>query len=253
MYHFETVGQEFFLLNKIHRSFVKIIKQKNKNMHSDKLSKQINFIKEIDKIKYIQRRTKLFNSNRHENDAEHSWHLAMMAIVLAEHSNTPIDILKVIKMVLIHDIVEIDTGDVILSERVAIAEDDSAGDLHNHLMDAGAGLLVRTVKAIADGNYKEQPQAVSVDLKHAPKIFKEFCKIDWNKPFLTFILTITKTYSISNGVHSFKKPFRVKEVFTIFFLNLTTFYTFKCHSVNTSNRIIFKEKRFHCLFRSYRN
>lgn len=83
-------------------------------MHSDKLSKQINFIKEIDKIKYIQRRTKLFNSNRHENDAEHSWHLAMMAIVLAEHSNTPIDILKVIKMVLIHDIVEIDTGDVFL-------------------------------------------------------------------------------------------------------------------------------------------
>jgi putative hydrolases of HD superfamily len=80
----------------------------------DKLLKQISFIKEIDKLKYIQRKTKLFHSDRHENDAEHSWHLAMMAIVLAEHSNKPIDILKVLKMVLIHDIVEIDAGDTFI-------------------------------------------------------------------------------------------------------------------------------------------
>jgi len=78
------------------------------------LLKQIEFIKEIDKIKYIQRRTKLINSNRCENDAEHSWHLAMMTLILAEHSNEPIDVLKVIKMVLIHDIVEIDAGDTFI-------------------------------------------------------------------------------------------------------------------------------------------
>ena len=83
-------------------------------MHSDKLAKQIDFIKEIDKVKYIQRKTKLFNSDRNENDAEHSWHLALMALVLAEHSNEQIDILKVIKMVLIHDIVEIDAGDTFI-------------------------------------------------------------------------------------------------------------------------------------------
>jgi putative hydrolases of HD superfamily len=83
-------------------------------MEIDHLVKQVNFIKEIDKLKYIQRRTKLFGSDRHENDAEHSWHLAMMAIVLAEHSNKNIDILKVLKMVLIHDIVEIDAGDIFL-------------------------------------------------------------------------------------------------------------------------------------------
>lgn len=81
-------------------------------MISEDLLKQIEFIKEIDKIKYIQRRTKLFNSDRNENDAEHSWHLAMMALVLNDHSNAKIDLLKVIKMVLIHDIVEIDSGDV---------------------------------------------------------------------------------------------------------------------------------------------
>lgn len=76
--------------------------------------KQIEFIREIDKLKYIQRKTRLFNSDRNENDAEHSWHLAVMAIVLAEHSNVPVDLLKVVKMVLIHDIVEIDAGDTFI-------------------------------------------------------------------------------------------------------------------------------------------
>jgi len=83
-------------------------------MDSNNLLKQVAFIKEIDKLKYIQRRTRLFNSDRHENDAEHSWHLAMMAMILAEHADKPIDVLKVMKMVLIHDLVEIDAGDVFI-------------------------------------------------------------------------------------------------------------------------------------------
>lgn len=83
-------------------------------MAFENLLQQINFIKEIDKVKYIRRKTKLFNSDRNENDAEHSWHLALMAIVLAEHSNQPVDLLKVLKMVLIHDIVEIDAGDTFI-------------------------------------------------------------------------------------------------------------------------------------------
>ncbi len=83
-------------------------------MTTDNLQKQVAFIKEIDKLKYIQRKTKLFNSDRPENDAEHSWHLAMMTIVLAEHSDRPIDVFKVLKMVLIHDLVEIDAGDTFI-------------------------------------------------------------------------------------------------------------------------------------------
>jgi len=83
-------------------------------MDSRDLLQQIEFIKEIDKIKYIERRTKLINSNRRENDAEHSWHLALMVMVLAEHADKPLDILKVLKMVLIHDIVEIDAGDIFI-------------------------------------------------------------------------------------------------------------------------------------------
>lgn len=86
-------------------------------MITEELLKQIEFIKEIDKIKYIQRRTKLFNSDRHENDAEHSWHLAMMAIVLSDYSDEKIDLLKVLKMVLIHDIVEIDAGDTFIYDQ----------------------------------------------------------------------------------------------------------------------------------------
>ena len=87
-------------------------------MDTDNLLKQIDFIKKIDKLKYIQRKTKLFNSDRHENDAEHSWHLAMMTLVLAEHANNAIDVLKVLKMVLIHDIVEIDAGDTFMYDPV---------------------------------------------------------------------------------------------------------------------------------------
>ncbi len=87
-------------------------------MQTKNLLQQIAFIKEIDKLKYIQRKTKLFNSDRCENDAEHSWHLAMMTIVLAQHSDQPIDVLKVVKMVLIHDIVEIDAGDVFIYDTV---------------------------------------------------------------------------------------------------------------------------------------
>lgn len=83
-------------------------------MESTNLLRQIEFIKEVDKLKYILRKTKLLNSDRAENDAEHSWHLALMAVVLVEHANFPVDLLKVIKMLLIHDLVEIDAGDTFI-------------------------------------------------------------------------------------------------------------------------------------------
>ena len=81
---------------------------------NERLKNQIDFIIEIDKMKHIFRHTRLFDHSRHENDAEHSWHLALMAIVLSEHANMPVDLAKVIRMVLIHDIVEIDAGDTLV-------------------------------------------------------------------------------------------------------------------------------------------
>ncbi|ELR69864.1 metal dependent phosphohydrolase [Fulvivirga imtechensis AK7] len=95
-------------------------------MSLENLSKQLAFIKEIDKLKYIQRKTRLFNSDRNENDAEHSWHLAVMALVLVEHSNEKIDLLRVLKMVLIHDIVEIDAGDTFLYDAKRDAGNEEA-------------------------------------------------------------------------------------------------------------------------------
>jgi putative hydrolase of HD superfamily len=81
-------------------------------MNLDRLLKQIEFIKEIDKVKSIFRQTVLMDASRNENDAEHSWHLAVMAVLLSEYSaKKDIDLTKVIKMVLVHDLVEIDAGD----------------------------------------------------------------------------------------------------------------------------------------------
>jgi putative hydrolase of HD superfamily len=79
---------------------------------NERLEKQIEFIVEIDKLKKVCRQTVLMDGSRHENDAEHSWHLTVMAMLLSEYAvDKGINVSKVIKMVLIHDIIEIDAGD----------------------------------------------------------------------------------------------------------------------------------------------
>ncbi len=77
----------------------------------ERLSRQMKFIMEIDKLKQVYRQTYISDASRKENDTEHSWHLAMMAMLLGEYANEKIDVLKTISMVLIHDIIEIDAGD----------------------------------------------------------------------------------------------------------------------------------------------
>ena len=78
---------------------------------AERLAKQMAFLIECDRLKDIVRQTLNAHSGRQENDAEHSWALCLFVMTLAEHSNTPIDVLRVMKMLLIHDIVEIDAGD----------------------------------------------------------------------------------------------------------------------------------------------
>jgi methionyl-tRNA formyltransferase len=115
---------------------------------------------------------------------------------------------------------EIDTGDIIYSERVSINPEDTAGDLHDKLMSVGAELLVRTVKGIESGSIKEQPQPQSEELKHAPKIFKEFCLVNWDQPVQTvfnfirglspyptaFTILNEKTLKIFKAELEFSKP-----------------------------------------------
>ena len=80
-------------------------------MAKSRLETQIEFCKEIDKEKQITRQTYLTDGSRKENDAEHAWHMAIMAAVLEEYSNEKIDLLRSIIMMLLHDVVEIDAGD----------------------------------------------------------------------------------------------------------------------------------------------
>lgn len=80
-------------------------------MDPDRLRHQIAFIVEIGRLKHILRRTLTIHSDRNENDAEHSWHLAVMALILSEYAVEGVDVLRAVKMVLVHDLVEIDAGD----------------------------------------------------------------------------------------------------------------------------------------------
>jgi methionyl-tRNA formyltransferase len=77
---------------------------------------------------------------------------------------------------------EIDTGSIIFQEKETINEGDDVGKLYERLMQKGSVLVLKTVKAIETGNVPSQPQDESVNLKHAPKIFKETCEVNWNQP-----------------------------------------------------------------------
>lgn len=80
---------------------------------------------------------------------------------------------------------EIDTGNLIFQEREAITDTDDAGSLYDRLMKSGANLVVKTAQAIADGSVTAMPQPDVINLRNAPKIYKEFCAVDWNQPAQT--------------------------------------------------------------------
>jgi len=85
-----------------------------------RLRQQIDFLVEIDKLKQVLRRTWLMDQSRYENDAEHSWHIALAAVLFLEYAHDPqVDVLRVIKMLLVHDLVEIDAGDTYAYDETA--------------------------------------------------------------------------------------------------------------------------------------
>ena len=83
------------------------------------LQRQLGFLLEIDRLKTVLRQTLLLDGSRRENDAEHSWHLAMMALVLAEHAAGPLDLGRTLQLLLVHDVVEIDAGDAFAYDEAA--------------------------------------------------------------------------------------------------------------------------------------
>ncbi len=92
------------------------------SLDAGRIERQIAFITEIDKLKHVLRQTYLIDGERRENDAEHSWHLAVMAVLLAEYAREEVDLMRVVKMLLFHDVVEIDAGDTIFYDEAARAD-----------------------------------------------------------------------------------------------------------------------------------
>ena len=89
----------------------------------ERLEKQLALVIELDKLKSILRRTRVKSAEgRLENSGEHSWHVALMAILMEEHANAPVDICRVMKMLLIHDVVEVDAGDTFVYDTAASQE-----------------------------------------------------------------------------------------------------------------------------------
>ncbi len=134
----------------------------------ERLKKQLEFALEIDKEKNITRQTHLSGQGRAENDAEHAWHMAIMAYLLAEYSNEPVDIKRVMIMCLIHDIVEIDAGDtyaydtegkVTQKER----EDAAAKRIYSLLPEDQAAELMSIFREFEEGESAEAKFARAMD------------------------------------------------------------------------------------------
>lgn len=172
---------------------------------SARLIRQIEFIAECDKLKEIFRQTSNTQSRRAENDAEHSWHLCLCAIVLAEHANAPgLDILRVLKMVILHDLVEIDAGDTFGY--------DTAGQVDQHARECVAanrifGLLpadqARDFRALWDEFEAQQtPEAkfaLAVD-RFQPVLLN--CRTDgggWKRHGVTQDRVLARNSKIADG------------------------------------------------------
>ncbi|MDB5002430.1 MAG: methionyl-tRNA formyltransferase [Mucilaginibacter sp.] len=117
---------------------------------------------------------------------------------------------------------DIDTGNVLFTEKVTLTGHETAGELHDRLMNKGAGLLVKTVKAVESGRYNEHPQFTllteNIELKTAPKIYKNDCKINWNLP-------VTWVYNFIRGLSPTPAAFTE--------LNSKTFKIYRCEFQET--------------------
>ncbi len=94
-------------------------------MDKESFDQQIQFILEIDKLKSVIRQSYLLDGTRRENTAEHSWHVALMGLLLVEYAEQPVDLLRLMKMLLIHDIIEIDAGDTYCYDEAGVTDQSS--------------------------------------------------------------------------------------------------------------------------------
>lgn len=137
-------------------------------MVSERLLKDIEFIVELDKMKSILRQTSLINEDRREDDAQHSWHISIMAMILGKYSNEKIDVCKVIKMLLTHDLVEIYAGDTFCYDKVGNEDkkerENQAADKIFGMLDEDKGRELRALwDEFEEGQTPEALFAASMD------------------------------------------------------------------------------------------
>jgi putative hydrolase of HD superfamily len=174
-------------------------------MEHARLESQIRFILEVDKLKEVFRQTVCTQSRRAENDAEHSWHLCLAVIVLAEHANTRnLDVLRVLKMLIIHDLVEIDAGDTFAY--------DTAGRAGQHDREALAadrifGMLPQDQAREFRGLWDEFEEMASPESKFAAAIDRfQPCLLNcsteaaaWRRHGITQDRVIARNSAIAEG------------------------------------------------------
>jgi putative hydrolase of HD superfamily len=129
-----------------------------------RLEQQLSFSRELDKLKQVLRQSLLMDGSRRENSAEHSWHLATLAMLMAEYSAEPVDITRVLKMLLVHDVVEIDAGDTFAYDTVNLA---TQNEREQKAADRLFGLLPQEQGSELRSLWEEFEHRVTPEAKYA--------------------------------------------------------------------------------------
>ncbi len=160
-------------------------------MVMERLSKQLDFIVEVDKLKKVYRQNVVIGTQRQENDAEHSWHLALMALLLSEYArDKDLDLFRVVKMVLIHDLVEIDAGDTFCYDEAAHEDKEerelaAAERIFNLLPEDQAQEMWELWREFEEGKTPEARFANSLD-RFQPLLLNHHTRAHtWTKPGVT--------------------------------------------------------------------
>jgi putative hydrolases of HD superfamily len=172
--------------------------------NSDEIKKIISFIIETDKLKGVLRKTSPIKLSRYENSAEHSWQVILFAILFEKYANEPVDLLKVIKMLVIHDIVEIDVGDVFhyakdSSINLYEKELKAAKRIFSILDEGSAGELLSLWSEFEERKTPEAKYAASIDRVIAFIINNENNGGTWKKYQITREQILDKNSHIAEG------------------------------------------------------
>jgi putative hydrolases of HD superfamily len=173
----------------------------------NRIEKQIAFIKEIDKLKEVYRRSYLFSQSRNENSAEHCWHVSMMAVILSEHANLNVNLSRVVEMLLVHDIVEIDAGDTFCYDEGGNLdknkrEQEAANRIFSILPDDQSDRLMKLWREYENADTPEAKFAIALD-RLMPLLHNLGTSgKSWRENGITKNQVLERNEKIDNGSHA---------------------------------------------------